>query len=144
MSKATATLPHPASRSVPIIEYEAAAGIGRVDLDEVKKGEVRFQRGWLEEHAIDPTRCVVIRVAGESMEPTLPGGCSILINRARVKRKTGYIYAIRTYDGLIVKRLKRADNEWQLLSDNPAWPEIDWPDDAKIIGQVISTARSLI
>ncbi len=77
------------------------------------------------------------------MEPTLPGGCSILINRARVKRKTGYIYAIRTDDGLVVKRLKRTDNEWQLLSDNPAWKETNWPNGAEIIGQVMWMARSL-
>ncbi len=143
MSKATATLPHPASRSVPIIEYEAAAGIGRVDLDEVKKGEVRFQRGWLEEHAIDPTQCVVIRVAGESMEPTLPAGCSILINRARIHRKKDYIYVMYTQEGFIVKRIGQANDAWQILSDNPAWEKTGWPDDTEIVGQVMWMAKSL-
>lgn len=137
-------VPYPAARSVPAIEYEAAAGGGHVNLDEVpQRGVVWFRRDWLDEHGIDSTRCAVIRVAGESMEPTLAEGCSILIDRARVKRKAGYIYVIMTYDGLIVKRLEKKGNVWRLLSDNPAWGETDFPRDSEIVGRVMWAAKSL-
>ena len=53
------------------------------------------------------------------MEPTLPAGSSILIDRTYKKRKRGYIYVILTDNGLIVKRLELLDNAWHLKSDNP-------------------------
>lgn len=138
------TSPHPAARPVPAIEYEAAAGGGRINLDAApQSGSVWFRRDWLDNHGIDPTKCAVIRVAGESMEPTLIAGCSILIDRARIRRKIGYIYVILTDDGLVVKRLGKKDNMWQLLSDNPAWEQIAFPAGSKIIGRVMWTARSL-
>ena len=76
------------------------------------------------------------------MEPTLAEGCSILIDRARIRRKIGYIYVILTDNGLIVKRLELLGNAWHLKSDNPAWEQIAWPADAEIIGRVMWTARS--
>lgn len=102
------------------MEYEAAAGGGRVNLDEVPQtGAVSFRRDWLDDHAIDPNQSAIIRVVGESMEPTLPAGSSILIDRTYKKRKRGYIYVILTDNGLIVKRLELLDNAWHLKSDNP-------------------------
>ncbi len=57
---------------------------------------------------------------GESLEPTLVGGASILVNLARQRRRIGRIYVVRTDDGLIVKRAgKDADGAWRLVSDNP-------------------------
>ena len=139
------SLPHSSARSVPTIEYEAAAGGGRINLDEApQKGLVYFKREWLDKHGIDPTQCAVIRVAGDSMEPTLSEGCSILIDRSRVRLKIGYIYVILTEHGLIVKRLGKKKDIWRLVSDNPAWEQINLPGNADIIGQVIWTARSLV
>ena len=143
--KADYSVTHPAWRLVPIIEYEAAAGGGRVNLDEVpQRTTVAFRRGWLDEHAIDPKQSAIIRVVGESMEPTLPSGSSILIDRTHKKRKRGYIYAILTDIGLIVKRLELSGNTWCLKSDNPAWKQIAWPSDAEIIGRVMWAARSFV
>lgn len=141
----TTLLPYPSARPVPAIEYEAAAGGGRINLDDApQKGLVYFKRDWLDEHGIDPTQCAVIRVTGESMEPTLFKGCSILIDRSRVRLKIGYIYVILTETGLIVKRLGKQKNIWRLVSDNPAWEQINLPRNADIIGQVMWTARSLV
>lgn len=73
------------------------------------------------------SQCKVIGVKGESMEPTLTDGCSILIDRNRRSRRVGRIFVVRTDDGLIVKRggKSRAGN-WQLVSDHPDKQE--WPD----------------
>ena len=144
-SKINYLAPNPAWRLVPIMEYEAAAGGGRVNLDEVPQtGAVSFRRDWLDDHAIDPNQSAIIRVAGESMEPTLPDGSSILIDRTHKKRKRGYIYVILTDNGLIVKRLDLLDNAWHLKSDNPAWEQIAWPTDAEVIGRVMWAARSFV
>ena len=67
--------------------------------------------------------CRVIRVLGDSMEPTLADGCSILVDRAG-------------RDGV---------DDWRLVSDNPdkqAWPTLHWPDDAPVIGEVRWVGRT--
>ena len=58
---------------------------------------------------------------GESMEPTLPDGCVILMDRNRTRRRKDHIFVLRTDDGLIVKRLgKDQQGNWLLASDHPA------------------------
>ena len=134
----------PANRPVDIVELAAAAGGGTEAADERVIGRVWFRRDWLDRHGLDSTRCVVIGVRGESMEPTLMPGSSILIARDRLRRRSGRIYVMRTEDGLIVKRIDRDPRAgWQLLSDHPAWPAAPWPAGAEIIGEVVWVARTL-
>lgn len=133
-----------AGRPVNVIELASAAGGGAVDLDESVKGTVWFRRDWLDRHGLDAAQCVVIGVRGESMEPTLPDGCSILVNRASRRRREGRIYVVRTDDGLVVKRLEKdSSGNWLLGSEHPAWMPVAWPNRAEVIGQVRWMARSL-
>ena len=135
------------SRPVAIMDYESAAGSGRYNLDNAPlRGRIWFTRAWLDKRGLYVDRCLVIGVAGESMEPTLPAGCSILVDRSRRRRRAGAIFVIETGDGLIVKRLdKSPGGAWRLISDNPSpdWPPLPWPDDARVAGQVMWMARSL-
>ena len=137
----------PGVRSVQMIEMEAAAGGGAYNLDDAPaRGPVWFRRDWIDSRGIDPTQAVVISVHGDSMEPTLPAGCKILVNRQRRRRRVGNIYVITTPDGLIVKRLGRGEGgRWLLVSDNdsPDWPDMPWPDDAVVAGEVKWMAREL-
>ena len=130
------------SRHIEIHEVEAAAGSGRLIDDAPVKGHLAFQRSWLKSHSIDPQNATVISVAGDSMEPTLPDGCSILVDHRRHIRRRGRIYVLQTDDGLIVKRAGREKSGWQLISDNPYWPSAPWPDGARIVGEVRWTART--
>ena len=137
----------PGVRSVRMIEMEAAAGGGAYNLDEAPvAGPVWFRRDWIDSHGMDPTQAVVISVRGDSMEPTLPAGCKILVDRQRRRRRVGNIYVITTSDGLIVKRLGRGEGgRWLLVSDNdsPDWPDMPWPDGAIVAGEVKWMAREL-
>ena len=124
---------------VDVNEVAAAAGGGAEVWDETVVGKVWFRRDWLQRHAIDPKQCNVITVRGESMEPTLPDGCSILVDRSegRRRRREGRIFVMRTEDGLVVKRAgKDAEGQWQIASDNPRWKQAPWSDDTEIIGEV--------
>ena len=135
----------PGARSLGAVEIEAAAGGGAVNLDEAPvKGQVWFRRDWLDRHGLDPTRCMVISVRGESMEPTLPDGCSILVDRARSRRRVDRIFVINTEDGLIVKRLGKEGRRWLLVSDHEEWSDEPWPAGADPVGQVVWMARSLV
>ncbi len=133
---------------VGVSELAGAAGGGAVVEHERITGRVKFRRAWLARHGLAAGECRVIQVLGESMEPTLIDGCSILVNQSSRRRRVGRIFVVRTDDGLVVKRAgkDRAD-AWQLVSDNPnkhAWPTVAWPADAPVIGEVKWTARTFL
>ena len=130
---------------VDVNEVAAAAGGGAVVFDETVVGRLWFRRDWLGRHAIDPKQCNIISVNGESMEPILPSGCSILVDRSqgRRRRREGRIFVLRTEDGLVVKRAgKDAEGNWRIESEHPAWPPVPWSDTTEIIGEVRWAART--
>ena len=133
---------------IGVSELASAAGGGAVVYDERVTGRIKFRRAWLARHGLVARHCRVIQVIGESMEPTLVDGCSILVNHTSRQRRIGHIYVVRTEDGLIVKRAgKHLSGVWQLVSDNPdkrTWPNRPWPEDAAIVGEVKWTARTFV
>ena len=131
------------ARPVAVREVvEASGGYGTYPGDEAVTNYAWFRQGWLKQHNINPDQADVIKVAGDSMEPTLPDGSSILVDRQRRSRRKGRIYVLQTEDGLMVKRAGREKTGWQLLSDNPYWPSVAWPDDAQVVGEVRWSART--
>ena len=132
---------------VAISEVDTSAGPGAVVNDEHVTGRMKFPYVWLRQRTLRPAMCRIIRVVGESMEPTLPDGCAILINRDSQVPRDGKIFVIRIGDELVVKRtVKDPEAGWLLLSDNPnkrAWATRPWPEDAEIIGEVKWVGRSL-
>ena len=125
-----------------------ASSDGAVVEQERVTGRVKFRRAWLARHGLAARNCRVIEVSGESMEPTLVDGCSILVNLAGRRRRVGRIYVVRTADGLVVKRAGRdVAGAWQLVSDNPnkhVWPSRPWPPGAEIVGEVKWAARTFV
>lgn len=102
-----------------------------------------FGRDWLHREGLDSTRCLVFRVQDESMEPSIPGGCWVLVNRDQRRRRKGHIYALRTTRGFMVRRAGRDKaSAWLLESDHPDRKAVAWPDDAEIIGEVRWMART--
>ncbi len=133
----------PETRLVGVRELAAAAGGGAAEIDETVTGYVGFRRAWLERHALDPAQCSVIEVMGESMEPTLPENCSILVDHRRRRRLDGHIYVVRADGGLVVKRAVKDAGGWLMVSDHPSWPPAPWPPDAAVVGEVKWMARTL-
>ena len=136
----------PESAFVGISEIDASAGPGSTVLDETV-ALVSFPRRWLQDRQMSESSCRIIRVRGESMEPTLPDGSIILVDLASEQPKDAKIFVIRTEDELIVKRLAfHEDAGWLLESDNPdrkRWATRLWPEDAEIVGEVRWVGRSL-
>ena len=120
-----------------------AAGTGANPDDERVLGSLAFRDDWLQRHSLNPKRCRVIEVTGDSMEPTLQHRAMILVDFQRTVRRRDRIFAVRTEDGPVVKRLQRDDDGWQLVSDNPAHTPVPWPRDGQVIGQVMWTGRTL-
>ena len=134
----------PATRQVAQIDLAVAAGGGAEAEGEAVTERLTFRLDWLKSHGLDPSQCTVVKVQGESMEPALPEGTAILVDRARRRRRVGGIFVVRTADGVVVKRAGKDEaGRWLLLSDHPAWEPAPWPADAEALGEVKWMARAL-
>ena len=107
-ASATSWAPGPAWDGFDAHPVAAAAGAG----SEAPPGDplvhhVRLDPRWLREHALNPDRCDMISVSGDSMYPTLPDGCVILVDWSSVKLRDNGIFVLQTPQGLVVKRVRR-------------------------------------
>ena len=71
------------------IGVDTAAGVGAIAGDERVTGLAKCSHAWLRCQGLIASRCRIMRVSGESMEPTLPDGCGILVNLDATERKDG-------------------------------------------------------
>ncbi len=124
-------------------EVRAAAGSGAIIDNEAIMGYLPFRRDWLAKHGLNNEQCSVIEVIGDSMEPNLQSGAWILVDHQRVRRLRDRIFVLGTEDGMIVKRLPKKGQDWQLVSDNRNYKPLPWPPEATVIGQVMWTGRTL-
>ena len=121
----------------------ADAGAHNDVLDESRVDHTPLAPGWLRSQALNPEFCEVISVMGNSMEPTLPDGSSILVNRDSTELRDGGIFTLQTIDGLVVKRVREMNDSWILISDNAAWPPVPLDVSDVVIGEVIWNARMI-
>ena len=112
-----------------VLPVEAAAGAGAEVPD--GSGVVRLDR------------CDLIVVTGDSMEPTLPDGGSILVDRDSAELLEGRVFVLRTEEGLVVKRVRRGGDGWLLCSDNPSWEPVPLGPEDSVVGQVLWAGRPL-
>jgi hypothetical protein len=141
--------PGPGLRPVPRLDVDASAGAGAFDGDERGGGHIAFDPAWLRRVARGaPEQLSIIRVAGDSMAPTLADGDDILVDRgdAAARLRDG-IYVLRIEGALMVKRLalNPAARTLSIRSDNPAypgWPDCD-PGAVDVVGRVVWAGRRL-
>lgn len=131
--------------AVPLVEGRAAAGFGGVVWDRVKS------LVWVYRPELGNRRnLVAVRVAGDSMEPTVPDGSIVIVDRDRwmPEGKRRFVWALRTAEGdTVIKRLHKVNGGLLILSDNfmnyppePAWTaELE----KLVIGRVIWMWHSL-
>ena len=127
----------PGAKPIIVHRLATAAGSGALDLDETIKTHAYFRSEWLSKMGLQADRCRIIGVMGESMEPTLPAGCVILLDLNRTTILDGHIYVVRSEDGLIVKRAGKTERgRWLMVSDHPDWEPVTWPQNAVVRGEV--------
>jgi phage repressor protein C with HTH and peptisase S24 domain len=120
---------------VRIKEYKVhfSAGAGRhASFELVEESEpATYRRSWFQRERIKPENARRFKVSGDSMEPFLYAGDSVLVNLAEndpAQIRDGKVYAIRYGDDLRIKRLfRRLDGTLTLRSDNPAYKDEDVP-----------------
>lgn len=132
---------------VPKLAVGASAGAGALAEGEALAGKVGFDEAWLRKLGVEPRNVSLIRVEGDSMQPTLNDGDDIMVDKgAALKPLRDGIHVIRIDGVLMVKRLARAPGgRLSVLSDNPAYPS--WPDrdpaEVQVIGRVVWVGRRL-
>tara|TARA_B100001939_G_scaffold182605_1_gene157314 strand:+ start:333 stop:1049 length:717 start_codon:yes stop_codon:yes gene_type:complete len=143
---------------------EASAGSGAEIDEELIISKMAFRRDWLRKRGLNPNRLSVIHARGDSMEPTIAEGDTILLetyfhqenngNKRRLGLDPGSslprdgIYVIRLDNHLVVKRLQ---NDMQggvfIKSDNPAYETIHIKgpalNDLIVVGRVVWVGRNL-
>ena len=134
---------------VPVarIEIGASAGPGSMADIEEYGPPIGFDGALLRDLGVrKATALSIIRVAGDSMEPTLRDGDDILVDRARSSVNAGANQVQPLDDILVVNRLIRESGGYVIRSDNPAYEDIrvDDPASMAVIGRVLWCGRRLV
>ena len=105
-----------------------------------------YRQSYFKHLGISPRSCLRFRVHGDSMEPTLYDGDTILVNTEECHITNNRVYAINVGDEVRVKRLiLQLNHDLIIRSDNKSYPdEILKHDDTSVtfsvIGRVIEKA----
>jgi phage repressor protein C with HTH and peptisase S24 domain len=131
--------------AVPLLEVKASAGNGAVVEGERIAGWLHFRREYLK--TVGPvSQLRLIQVDGDSMEPTLRNGDTLMIHTGRIEVRGGKLYACAYQPGeLLVKRLHPSPGgRIAVISDNPTYPrdEVD-AGGLSVYGEVVWMARRL-
>lgn len=134
---------------IPILDVNASAGYGAIAESENKQTKFGFDESWLKKLTPSKSSSLsIVRVLGDSMEPTLSDGDEVLVDASdHGSRLRDGIYVVRSDDALVVKRvaIKPGGKQITIASDNPAYPtwnEVD-RSSVHIIGRVIWFCRAL-
>jgi phage repressor protein C with HTH and peptisase S24 domain len=92
-----------------------------------------------------PKNMVLMDIVGNSMEPELRDGDTVLIDESQKNILSGAIYAVGVEDTVMVKRVEKHPSKLVLQSDNknysPIYLQAEEMDTARIIGKVIWVCR---
>jgi phage repressor protein C with HTH and peptisase S24 domain len=130
---------------IPQVTGEISAGGGLIADDTIEM-RIAFRREWIEKKG-DHHNMSLIRVSGDSMEPTLLSGDLVLIDHNRnFVDPQGGIYAISMDSIIMIKRLQVIyhQNRMKVISDNARYEAMDIdPGQVKVNGKVIWYGREL-
>ncbi|WP_191601417.1 LexA family transcriptional regulator [Marinomonas algicola] len=135
---------------VPQYSIEASAGQGALIEAETIDQHLAFKESWLRRSGINPINLIAMYARGDSMEPTIFSGDSLVIDKTRdTVTSDGGVYVIN-YDGeLFVKRVqKQLDGLVAITSDNKNYQPMTIPVESlsklQIIGRVVWSGHPMI
>ena len=140
---------HPEEFSyVPKVRARLSAGGGSLQVDEAIETYYAFRHAWLRRKG-QISQMRLMRVSGDSMEPTLRDEDVVLIDLSQVEILTGKIYAVGIDEEIVVKRLDKKPGKLVLVSDNrQLYPplEVEMAEDSnvRVLGRVIWMAREVL
>jgi phage repressor protein C with HTH and peptisase S24 domain len=135
--------------AIPRYRVKASAGSGEPVFEIDTEGTPNYCRsGWALKNGFKPDSLFSIVAAGDSMEPTIPDGASLIVHRQQ-EIVNGKVHVICRGDECYVKRLfKQMDGSVLVRSDNQtvykdALVQPDDPDVLHVVGLVVSVSFNL-
>ncbi|MDX1465588.1 MAG: S24 family peptidase [Halomonas sp.] len=125
---------------VPLYDAQCSAGAGAWNDHCRVLTYLSFTRYSLRKQGLTPEHLSAIRVDGDSMEPVLHNGDTVLIDHTRTNIEGEGIYVIRLDDHLYAKRLQRSFDGVAVISENPSYDRLTVPKERLVELEVIGRA----
>lgn len=130
---------------VPKVRARLSAGNGSLETSAEVVGRFAFRSEWIRSKG-QVSKMVLMEVTGDSMQPALLNGDTVLIDQGAVDIIAGAIYAVGMDNEVIVKCVDKIPGKYVLRSLNAVYPpiEIDFKDESlnvRIIGRVLWWCR---
>ena len=131
-------------KNIPKVKARLSAGGGSFEIGSEIKGYYGFRKDWLITKG-NMSKMVLMDIFGNSMEPEIKDGDTVLIDESQKDILAGAVYAVGVDDTIMVKRLEKHPNKLVLHSDNKEYDPIylkgDEINSIRIIGKVIWVCR---
>ena len=129
---------------VPKVKARLSAGGGSFEITHEIQGFYSFRKDWLRKRGV-PNQMALMDIFGNSMDPELKDGDTVLVDQSQKAILAGAVYAVGIEDTVMVKRVEKHPNKLVLLSNNEAYSPIFLQghelDTIRIIGKVIWSCR---
>lgn len=129
---------------IPRLDIRLSAGNGheQVSIEFVESQPQAFRADWIRARHLKPKKLAAMTADGDSMEPGIFHGDSLLVDTSQNEVVDGKVYALWYDGGERVKRLFRVPGgALRIQSDNPKHPTFELPaaqlEHVRIIGRVV-------
>ena len=111
----------PSMTQIMKVRIKVQAGITGFQVEpEHYDGETQgVPTSWIQREGLHKESLLSIVVRGDSMEPGLYDGDTIVVNTADKQLVSGFVYVVNYEGEAVVKRMLRDAGQWWLASDNP-------------------------
>jgi len=131
-------------KNIPRVKARLSAGGGSFEVGSEIEGYYAFRKEWLTRKG-NINKIVLMDIFGNSMEPEIKDGDTVLIDESQKDILAGAVYAVGIDDTIMVKRLEKHPNKLVLHSDNknyfPIYLQGDEINSVRIIGKIIWICR---
>ncbi len=129
---------------VPKVAARLCAGGGSFEVEAQPVSAHPFPRWWLAKLG-NPADMVFMDVVGDSMEPGICDGDTVLVEQGRARVDSHSVLAVGLADAIYLKRVERCGDGLVLHSDNPAYAPMEVFGDElehfRLIGRVVWLCR---
>jgi phage repressor protein C with HTH and peptisase S24 domain len=131
-------------KNIPKVKARLCAGGGSFEVGSEIEGYYAFRKEWLGSKG-NSDKMVLMDIFGNSMQPELRDGDTVLVDESQKDILSGAMYAVGVEDTIMVKRVEKHPNRLVLLSDNrdysPIYLQFEELGGIRIIGKVIWVCR---
>ena len=131
---------------IPKVSARLCAENGSFEVGADVQGYYSFRKAWLNKRGV-ADKMVLVDIFGNSMEPEMRDGDTVLIDQSQKNILAGAIFALGIEDTIMVKRVEKHPNKLVLRSDNrdytPIYLEGQEADQVRILGKVIWVCREI-